>query len=220
MILKFLGRVDPYLKTGVQVVYGTNFAGGAGNWQTDGGEKLTAQRVVDIYNEARIVLFKGLKEQSKDTAELTKKAANLISYVSNLQFTAAIANKPAGYLGFISLTDNAGVPIILLDSTFYPIVASSLDPAYTQTATNRFIFDIGTQFVGYSTWIPDASNYKLLYFGITDFTLAQAVDGSTVETFNDRYLGILLELAVAIANEQGNMDILALSQKLIVQSQQ
>ena len=58
-------------------------------------------------------------------------------------------------------------------------------------------------------------NYHLKYFGITTYALADVTGGSTVESFNASYHNILIELAEALANEQGMVEVNALAKKLL-----
>ena len=57
-------------------------------------------------------------------------------------------------------------------------------------------------------------NYHLKYFGITIYTTSDLA-GSTAESFNSDYHHVLIELAVAIANEQGMVEVNALAKKLL-----
>lgn len=57
-------------------------------------------------------------------------------------------------------------------------------------------------------------NYQLKYLGITEYTTSDLA-GSTNESFNSDYHPVLIELAVAIANEQGGLEINALARALI-----
>ena len=57
-------------------------------------------------------------------------------------------------------------------------------------------------------------NYHLKYFGITVYTTSDLAD-STEESFNSDYHHILIELAVAIANEQGMVKVNALAKELL-----
>ena len=63
--------------------------------------------------------------------------------------------------------------------------------------------------------VMTTENYHLKYFGITTYALADVTGGSTVESFNASYHNILIELAEALANEQGMVEVNALAKKLL-----
>jgi len=80
------------------------------------------------------------------------------------------------------------------------------------------VFDYGTYFEGPSTSttiMPNAATYILRYYGISNFTLSDILGNTTVESFNENYYPIIIDLAQAIASEQGTIAVNALAQKLI-----
>jgi len=180
------------------------------------GERFTRQRLLDIYNQARFILF-GVLRSALNTEELSRSVSGVIISKNDLSFTNGVATKPAGYLYPISLTDSSGAQIIILPSSYGPIVTSGSNPHFTESATNRFVFDEGNNLISVSgnTYIPNGSNYKLKYFGLNTFTLSDVFGGTVTETFNPDYHGVILEIAAAIAMELGQQEILSLAKTLI-----
>lgn len=86
-------------------------------------------------------------------------------------------------------------------------------PNYTQSATNRHVWESGTTFVHSSTFVT--GTVSIMYIGITDFTLANVLSGTTSETFADQHLPALLELAEAISLEMGGSELTSLADKLL-----
>ena len=63
--------------------------------------------------------------------------------------------------------------------------------------------------------VMTTENYHLKYFGITTYALADVTGGTTVESFNASYHNILIQLAEAIANEQGMDEVNSLAKNLL-----
>lgn len=181
-IIKLLQRIDPRLKTMVEVST-SNIA----TWATDGTDKFTAQRVVDIYNDARFALFNAMRAsmpQDRLSKELSLSVvtANLASSISTDILGYAL---PAGYHRFISLVgrylDGSVVstnflPIILLDYTFLPLVRSGQNPYYTQSETNRFVFEKD----GYLFSPKSTTGETLFYYKVLTGTVSTSADSATV----------------------------------------
>jgi hypothetical protein len=173
------------------------------------------QRLLDIYNDSRFILFNEYKKVL-NPEQLTKRINGNIVLKTDLTFSSGSADKPSGYIRSIDLTDNAGLLI--------PIISANYVQAYStsQTLTNRFVYEQGTKFINPSgsTYIADSNDYVLRYYGITEYSLTDVVGDSTgiavtYESFieDDHY--ILLEIAEAICNNQGMNDILSLTKKLL-----
>jgi hypothetical protein len=292
-VLRLLQRIDPTLKT-TAVITASNIS----TWASDGGDKFTAQRVVDIYNDARIALFQSMR-QSMPIDRLTKELS-LAQLSVNIVFTATgdswVYTLPAGYLRFVSLSgryllsavSTALAPIFLLESTFRDAVLYGTNPYYTQSNNNRFVFEragtlygikaassstlldyipisgvvsttsgsavvTGVTSTSFTTQLSEGSyikvgsetkivqsitsdtsltctstfstsnasiaasvaDYKLSYFGLATFILADVTGGTTTETVNEDYMPVVIELAVAIANGLGNNAVNELAKKLI-----
>jgi hypothetical protein len=125
------------------------------------GDSFTKQRLVDIYNEARMSLFKALKNvMTKD--QLTAAIGGAITDVV-MTFTATYGNRytyalPSGFIRAISLDGyaygNADMltPIIILPATMIDIVRGN-DPTFAQSNTNRFVFEIGTNLIHFGNYV-------------------------------------------------------------------
>ena len=188
-----------------------------GSVDLEGG--MTRQRLLDIYNFARLAFFDAMRTKFGD--EKTGKECGALR-VSTLtaSFAASGANmalaKPAGYLTFEYLSNVSNVQIVLLDNDLAPTVREGVNPHYIQSASNIFVFDVGETLIHYgSTYVTAVSTYNLSYLGITAFTLSDVLGNSTTETFNEQYHQHLLELAQAIFDEQGAQQLNALALSLL-----
>lgn len=204
-ILSLLQRIDPTMKD-MTVVTASNIA----TWNSSGGDKFDAQRVVDIWNQARFLLTQVLHEQMSN-AELSKQVAGNLVTNSALTFTTGSATLPTGYVFPVSLWDASGNIITILPFGMMNTVKS------LESATNKFVFESGTTLVTISgsTYVSDVSTYVLRYYGITTFTTADVTGGATVESFRDRWIPVLLEIATKLALEQGTADAEAIARSFV-----
>ena len=171
--------------------------------------KFTAQRQLDIYNDARMVAAyvisykKGLRERQEASNNTIRNTA--------AQFSAGVMNKPTGYIYAKSLLDVNGkvISILPVDQIPYTKRLDSLNNPIVYEETSVFRSENG------NTYIPDLSNYVFRYIGITPFTLSDVTGQVTTETFSPFYEPILVQLAVAIAQQQGQVKPLALAEQLI-----
>lgn len=188
------------------VVTASNIA----TWNSSGGDKFDAQRVVDIWNQARFLLTQVLHEQMSN-AELSKQVAGNLVTNSALTFTTGSATLPTGYVFPVSLWDASGNIITILPFGMMNTVKS------LESATNKFVFESGTTLVTISgsTYVSDVSTYVLRYYGITTFTTADVTGGATVESFRDRWIPVLLEIATKLALEQGTADAEAIARSFV-----
>lgn len=218
-ILRFLAVVDPTMKDGT-VISSSNIS----TWSTSHGDKFTSARILDCYNQSRMSLF-GVLRTIMDDESLGKIVGELL-VSTTIDFGSAAAKtdapKPSGYIKFVGLSSSADIKYPLLPQTLINVVRQGSNDFYVQSSTNAFVFDEGSNLVSYGTvgvnsgnaFITGSSN-KFLYYGITDFTLSDITGGSTTETYNDVWVPVLLELAIAIANGLGNQQVNELAKKLI-----
>jgi hypothetical protein len=183
------------------------------------GARFTRGRFLDIYNEARMVLFNAIYE--------TKNSLELSRYVYGATTTASITiaaysapyrtiAKPTGCIRLIGAVDGAGTPlrIMVLPNSLLPEVKSGTNPHLTASATNLLAFEIGQNWciVGNYGTTPASVDY----YGITSWTwITDVFPNTTVETFSLDVEPILIELACALADEQSNADVLELAKTLL-----
>ena len=171
----------------------------------------TRQRQLDIYNEARYAIF-GVLEKVMTKESLTKAINGNVVTNSNFgTFSSGTVSKPSGYVRPIYLTDSNNIEIPIIPVTLVtPMIG-------LQTTTNRFVSEQGTTLTNPSgtTYISDGSGYKIAYYGITTYTLAQVLAGTVTEEFIEDYYFMLLEITEAIANAQGMVDVNSLAKKLL-----
>lgn len=188
------------------------------------GIRFTRQRLLDIYNEARFVLFNALYE-TKGSDELSKYvygtalAANLTFAYSSPYTSAAI---PSGYMRLIGITAYNATRIIVLPNNLLPETLPASHPYYTTSATNLLAFQIGANFSicgDFHTEAGDGSSShyaRLNYYGISPWTwITDVFPNTTVESFSPDVEPILIEIACALADEQSNADALALAKTLL-----
>jgi hypothetical protein len=212
LMLKLALRVDPFVKsTGVLETSATIGVAGA----TGDGDKFSAQRLLDVYNESRLALFSALYE-SKTSQELSKLvSASFITASITLTYASpnTTAPKPSGFLKLVSLTAPSSIPIIVIPNNWLGDIRKGTDPHLTVSASNILAVELTTNFLivgnfGAGTGIID-------YYGITNWALSDVTTGTAVEVFSTELEPMLLDLAVAISLEQGNQDAIALAKKLI-----
>ena len=198
-LLKLALRVDPIVKsTGVE--FTTSTIG------TVDGDRFPAQRLLDCYNEARMVLAQAISTQMDGNRKARAISGNIVRDTA-FQFASGVATKPTGYVEWISLLDSAGRVIAVLPESLYALM-KQLD-----SYTNPLVFEEGGYFRAVSSVnVPDASTYVLRYYGVTDWTLAQLTSN---ETFNRQWEPLLIQLAEAIANEQGGAQLNSLAAGLV-----
>lgn len=172
----------------------------------------TGQRLLDIYNEARFTLFGALWKAMGQEA-LTKAVNGNVNYVTNFTFASGSASKPAGYIRPIYLADN--------NNNIIPIIpATQMAPLMSlQTTTDRFVIEKGTTLFSPNgtTYVADASNYRLAYYGITTWALFTnvLVAAPATEEFLDDYAYMLMEIGEAISNGQGMTEVNSVAKRLL-----
>lgn len=195
-VLKLALRVDPRTKAQVEFVGATI--------GTVAGNRFAAQRLLDIYNEARVGLAGAIRVLMPPEKRATVISGLILRSTSGAPstFTSGVLTLPAGFIDHIALRTSADVDIPILPSSVLQI-ASRHD-----AAANPFVFREGgtLKVLPGSTSVPDASDYEFWYYGVTDFTLTDVTNGTSLETYNDDLLPRLLNIAERIANAQGNYD--------------
>lgn len=206
-ILSLLQRIDPTMKD-MTVVTAANIA----TWNTSGGDKFDSQRICDLWNQARFLLTQVLHEQMS-LEQLSKEVAGNLVTNSAFQFASGSATLPTGYVFPVSLWDVSGNIITILPFG----MMNTVKHGALESATNRFVFEAGTTLVtiSTSTYVTDASTYVLRYYGITTFTTTDVTGGSTVESFRERWIPVLLEIASKLALEQGTADAEAIARAFV-----
>jgi hypothetical protein len=192
---------------GVGVATGTVTSGLIGSID---GSRFTRQRLLDVYNDARLNILAVIAETYPMHRKALEFSGTLVK-ITNLQFTTGVANKPTGYIAAVYLTDVNNNPIPVLPYSVAPMIRAN------ESSTIRFVLESGSTFVTLTgaTNIPDASTYILVYYGLTNFTLAQVLDGTTTETLNDDLQTIIIEIAEAIANDVQQVSVNQLTKTLL-----
>ena len=182
------------------------------------GARFTRQRLLDIYNEARMALFNALYE-SKSLQEIDKYVYGLVTTASAaITYSAPYKNipKPTGFLRLINLVDGATTPqkIDILPTLLLDDARKRIVPSVTTSATHLLAFDVGQNWsiIGNYGTTPAS----ITYYGIISWVWATDIlPNTTVESFSPDIEPILIEIAEAIANEQSNFNVVSLAKTLL-----
>jgi len=184
------------------------------------GSRFPRQRLLDIYNEARLALFQALSLINDDSEDLSKLTGAI---VKTAQVTMTLAGSvltgpfPADYIEGIEAYDASKNVIEILPAELHGEMLLGENPHLTQAAGYRFIFEINGAFrtdnIG-STW-PATENIDLRYYALETFTLAQVLAGTVTETFNRKLEPIIVTIGEALANGISQIDAIALAKSLI-----
>lgn len=177
------------------------------------GDALEPQQILDIYNQGRMAAFAALRRKvGRDLDTLQREVGSLITSatVTFTGSTPAVVTKPTGFIDFVSLNDATGV-IPLVGADMLEAILEGR-PNWVQSASNRHVYEQGTQLVHSSSFVTGACTLK--YIGITDFTLTQLLSGTSSETFSDQHLDGILELAQYVSEEHGANEVAALANRL------
>lgn len=200
-LLKFALAVDPRTKNDVVFTSGTI--------GTVDGDKFPAQRLLDMYNDARM-LAAYVISYKKSPREAQEACQNVVRK-SDAAIASGVLEKPEGYVLRKTLMTASGKIISLL-----PIEQLPFTSRY-EALNNQIMYEEKDVFRSAhgNTFIPDANNYLFIYMGITAFTLADVTGGTVKETFSPIYESVLIQIAVAIAGLQGQEKPLAIAEQLI-----
>lgn len=174
------------------------------------GSNRTRQRLLDIYNQARMALFNAIDGSLSEDEKIASISGCVIKK-EDFTFASGSASKPSGFVKTVLLTDVNGDMITVLPTSMIQQLKD------VESATNRMVFDYGTTLATLtgSTNVPNASTYILWYIGIASHALSDILGGTTVEPFNEQFYPAIIELAQAINAEQGVASVNALAKKLI-----
>jgi hypothetical protein len=225
MMLQLVERIDPFTKAGAEfIATGTHGVG------TEGGDKFTAQRQLDIYNQARLALFSAVKNKYPE-AQLVKELSNcltraLLQSTVNAPGGLATLTPPAGFLREHSIYDLLNAPIIILNPIMRPTVLSDSVAGsghwrqmlsahwrymYLQKSTN-YVFE-GDD-IPSSTFTNGEVMY-LYYYGLPTWVLADVTGGSTLENIGLAYEQKVLDIAEKIALEVGSLDLTKVAESIV-----
>jgi hypothetical protein len=158
-------RVDPRTPAGVEFTTGTI--------GTTAGDRFSAQRLLDIYNDARIALFQAVKTSvSKEELQLLIPGITKEAFITfTTSGTRQEYSLPSDYMDFISLRgrylDGSYIstvlaPIVRLPSHMISVVQYVCNTHYAESGANRFVFeDTGKlvhfgglcgNIIGHGTW--------------------------------------------------------------------
>lgn len=208
-MLKFVQRVDPRRKDNGQPFSSAD----VGNAD---GDRFTVQRQLDIYNEARVGLLQALRAggaSTKDLAPAIKEAT-----IASVSGVIALPNdfvEPIGHL-----VDGSGVRFWVYGPDLEQTARARTLPIYTLSTDNRFVIFRDNQFVCpgvYTSFMPNGP-FTFSYYGLKVIILSDVTNNTPplmVEDFSEKYTPVLLEIAQAIADEQGQGQVMALAMSLV-----
>jgi len=189
--------------------------------QSADGEKFPIQRMIDIYNQARMAFIQNMVALNRldgthFNGGTNKVATGTISYSA----PTTTITKPQDFVALIALV-NTNITrfcqIVVLPTALYGDVIGARNSHLVQSvaAKNVFLFNIGQTFTAADTALSSMSGdaYTLYYVGATLWATGDIAAG--VETIEDTYWPLVKEIAVRIANNAGNAEIDALALSLI-----
>jgi len=195
-------RVDPRDSTGTAFTSATI--------GVNDGDRFAKQRLLDIYNEARLIAANEIMTHWPKNARRVAISGTLTRN-STFQFTTGVATKPTDYVDAARLTDvnDNEITILPVEDEFYTKLFD--------TANNPLVYEESGSFrsLNAATYVPDASTYILIYYGITKWTLTNVTNGTTNETFNDILTPLLIDVAVMLAKGMGAAEVVNIAHQLI-----
>jgi hypothetical protein len=205
LVLALAQKIDPYTKEGVEII-DTTIDSAAGN-------SFTAAQRLQIYNDARVALMRAiLNTQGPESTSLSVPGTIVNADIS---WSATVATRPTDMIAFVSMRDSANVPMTLLPASLMNEVESGKNPYLTSTATLAYVFEVGTQFL-YLGSVSHAGTGKIRYVKLANWVTADVTKATTAtETIDIRLHPQLLEIAQAISQEMGTVEVGALASKLI-----
>ena len=174
---------------------------------------LEPAELLDIYNRARFAAFAALRAKYGDDRKtfLREVGALLLTTTVNFSGTGPTsADIPTGYIDWQFMYDANGTITL-----YGPIEAqAALDnrPNYTDSAVYRHVYETNDKFVHPKNFVNGSTT--LQYFGVSAWTLAQVLAGTTIETYGQVHIDNILELGSAIAQSMGGIELNALSARL------
>jgi len=197
LLLSLALRVDPLDEDGQDFTLATI---GVKN-----GERFSKQRLLDIYNEARKIFAEAIMLQWPRVRR-TMSVFGTIN-TANVTFANGQATIPDGYTLGLMLVDQNNREIEIAAAEQKPLLKEF------DAVDNPIVYEEGTvlRSENGSAFVPDGQ-YKLTYYGIQDFTLADVTGGTTKETFNESLQPHILDAAVALAQGQARTTVLGIAQ--------
>lgn len=193
--------VDPKTKAGT--IFTSSTIG------TVDGDQITANRLIAIYNQARVTLQSELhaflrKNGVKSSILVSENVVTDTAFV----FSAGVATIPSGLMETILLTDSSGniIPVVPIDG-----LQDILDVVST---TNKAVVQDGLTYSD-PLGVLSGTNFVLRYVAVPAYTTTDITNGTTVESFNDKWTTAIQLLGEAIASEQGTQNILGLANAMI-----
>lgn len=199
-MLKLALKADPVIKS-----TGVLFA--AGTIGTVSGDKFPAQGLLDIYNDARMMFVEALRGDVDWMRKLgsARKTASVT-------WAALSVSKPSDFISFVDMYTAGNVPMVLRREDLMSVVTSGTNLHYTQSLSNIIIFEVGSTFQQPSGTHNGAAT--LTYYGIPTYALADVTGGATNDSFDVGLLPHVVEVAAAMANGVGSVDVTQLVKTL------
>ena len=176
------------------------------------GEKFTAAKALAIYNNARYALANAVAIRMDPFAKRQAISDNTV-WNTTFAFASGVANKEAGYIEHKDLQTLAGIHVSVVPAHNASLIA------YLDSAQNPIVFERAATFnsIHGNTFIPDASTYIHVYYGISPWVNNDVIAAGSLasETFSPVWESPLLEIAEAIAMEKGLAQVNKLALTLV-----
>jgi len=178
---------------------------------SEDSSRLTRQRILDIYNDARRAYVRSVIEVLPEHVA-SRTLSGVLEKVSNLTFTSGVAALPVGYMSTVLLTDSSSNDIQVIPSSMLNRVKD------LESLTLPFVEEQGVSLTAPSglTYIPNGSTYILRYYGIVPYSLSDILtDVPATEGIRDGDIPFLVEIADALSRGLAYNEALSLASKLL-----
>jgi hypothetical protein len=208
-LLKFAQIVCPTTK-GTSTTAAVEFT--AANIGTLTGANMTAQEMLDKYNYARYAMLLSLRNRP-DFTHCVYGSALTAAITFAAGTGECTATRPNGAIRIPFIVTYSGVVAPVLDLMAYNEFIAG-NPDYAISATSIWCYERGQSLVIPSQSIGVGAG-KISYYGISDWALSDVTGGTAYEVFRNDFEPALIQLAVAIHQDQGEEAVMALANKLV-----
>lgn len=204
MMLKLVNRIDPQGRDPANPTNPPVYFDATNIGVFNG--KFSAQRQLDIYNEARYELLRALQFTiPKD--KLSVLAEGPVKVASPSSSAGAVA-LPSDYFAIANIECDS-FDIFLVPITMYRAIRKGKNPYRKESANVVFVCPQGRQLVSPNgaTNFTNGTAVNIAYYSLSSFALTDVTNGTSVESLDDIYMTPLLEIAEAISLELGRVEL-------------
>jgi hypothetical protein len=212
--LSLVRAIDPKTKAGVAIT--------SANVATFGsGARFSDARMLDFYNQARVMILEVLQGKVKDPDDLLKRLGGAVVDVSVAFDSSLRVVKPVGFvkfLGMTTLTINTAASVrqvFCQSATRMSDFRAGTDSYLVEGTKQIFVFDVGAHLKNIGTFIKAGDTGMLQYLGLANWAWADVTAGTEVEVMNIDLQPGIIEVAIAISKEVGRGEIIKVAQAFL-----